>query len=168
LIAAAPGRTIAQMGSNVIERRSQAILVLPVDNVPAVMLTHDGARADVILFVPAGDEVPAVLTGVDRFIPIIRKNNVSLVARDVIAALAVPEPPPRAPSELDELPAETQRVHVHLRSGVVIDGEMRWSSAIGRMRTTDHLNEPAPYFTMHADGHIYYVVKAHVAIVEEK
>lgn len=153
------------MAGPVIERRSQAILRLPVDHLPASLVLHDGTRSDVTLFVPAGETVPSILTGA-AFLPIIRGQNVVLVARAAVACLAVPDAPP---SELDGvLPEERQRAVVHLLSGVTLAGELRWIPPAGRQRTVDHLNLAVPYFTMHADGLTHYVLKAHVAFVEEK
>jgi len=149
----------------VIERRSQAILQLPVDHLPAVMVLFDGTRSDVILFVPAGDDVIRLLTGAEQFLPVIRGRNVCLIARTAIACLSVPEP---ALDPHHGMPFERQRAVVQLRSGGTIDGELRWMPPAGHQRTADHLNESSPYFTIHADGQAHYVVKAHVAVVEEK
>ena len=48
-------------------------------------------------------------------------------------------------------------------------GGLRWWAARGRQPTADHLNDAsAPYIALHADGTTHYIVKAHVALVEEK
>ena len=146
-------------------RRSQALLRLPVDQVSATMILHDGARSDVELFLTGGESIAQVLGEGAAFLPVIRKGNVSLVARGAIACLSVVEAPITVESDL---PVVTQRAHVHLKSGVVLEGELRWTVVTGRQRTADHLNDPAPLVALHAAGTTHHVVKAHVAIVEEK
>jgi hypothetical protein len=153
------------MANQVIERRSQAILHVPVDHLPAQMILHDGTKSDVVLFVPAGETVKSVFLG-DAFLPVIRNRNVCLVARSAIAALTVPDAPA---SELDSvIPGERQRVVVQFKSGATLEGEMRWVPPAGHQRTADHLNEAAIHFQMHADGFTHYVMKSHVALVQEK
>jgi hypothetical protein len=146
-------------------RRSQALLRLPVDQVSATMILHDGSRSDVELFLTGGETIEQVLGDGAAFLPVIRKGNVALVARTAIACLSVVET--RITSE-SELPAVTQRAHVHLNSGVVLEGELEWTAVAGRQRTADHLNDPSPLVALYDAGVTHHVVKAHVAIVEEK
>lgn len=138
---------------------------LPVDRLPAAMVLHDGTRSDVELFLPLGDTVLDLLGGVDPFVPVMRRGErVILVARAAIASLGVAAVEDASDAAL---PNVHQAVHVHLRSGVVLDGELRWFAPNGRQRTADHLNDAATSFELHAGGIVHHVVKAHVAVVEE-
>lgn len=148
--------------------RSQILLCMPVDNVTATLVLHDGARSNVMLFVPAGEDVSGVVAGGRPFVPVVRDGRVCLVARAAIASLAVASAAvavPGAPE--DELPSERQRAAIQLRSGVRIEGELRWVTETGRRRTTDYLNHEAPFFVVHDGDTTHYVAKAHVATVTE-
>jgi hypothetical protein len=147
-------------------RRSQALLRIPVDQVSATMTMHDGVKSEVVLFVPGGVSVSELLTQGDRFLPMIRERQVSLVARGSIAVLSVQDVTP-LPTD-GELPAVTQAVAVHLRGGGMVRGELRWVAPTGMQRTADHLNDAAPYIAVHGDGVTHLIVKEHIAIVEEK
>lgn len=148
-------------------RRSQAITRLPIDNVVASLTLHDGDRADVLLFIPPGEDVTRLVGPGDPFVPMFRNARFCLVARDAIAAIGVTAVPPRADD--DALPVVRQRAQVRLRSGVTIEGELRWTATDGRKRTTDHVNEPGTYLVVHAVATqtTYYVVKSQVATIEE-
>lgn len=148
-------------------RRSQAILRLPVDNVTAKLILHDGERSDVLLFIAAGEDVTRLLAPGDPFVPMIKHARFCLVARAAMAAIGVSQ---SAAAEADDgLPVERQRARVQLRSGAVLEGELRWTAPEGERRTADHVNDEAPYFIVHAsDGHTaYYIAKAQVATIEE-
>jgi hypothetical protein len=147
-------------------RRSQAMLRLPVDQLSATMILHDGSRSEIVLFVPCGETVQQLVTQGDAFLPVIRERSVSLVARAAIACVtvAVVTPMPRD----TDVPSEHQVAVVHLRSGQTVRGELRWGAAVGRQRTADFLNDPTPYIEVHGDGVVHLVVKAHIAMVDEK
>jgi hypothetical protein len=148
--------------------RSQAVFRLPVERVPATMILHDGTRSQVELFLPIADTVIDLLTGSEPFLPVARGERISLVARGAIACLAVPEDgADDATVPITTLPLVHQKVHVHLKSGVVLEGELRWVAPHGRQRTADHLNEDAPTFALYAGAMVHHVTKAHVALVEE-
>lgn len=155
------------MAEIALPRRSQAILRIPVDQVSATMTMHDGAKSEVVLFIPCGASVSELLTQGDAFLPVIRERSVSLVARAAIAAVAIFQVQPLHPEVASELAAR-QAAIVHLRGGTTIAGELRWVAPVGRQRTADYLNDPSPYITVHADGVIHLVIKAHIAMVEEK
>ncbi len=148
-------------------RRSQAILRMPVDHITASMVLHDGERSEVVLFVPPTEDIPHLLgPSGPRFLAMVLGTGLSLVARDAVACLAVPALPLIA---LDgDLPVETQCAAVKLRSGVVLEGELRWTAPIGQQRTADFLNSDAPTFELYAGTLIYHLVKAHVARVDER
>lgn len=151
--------------------RSQAILCLPVENVNADLVLHDGERATVMLFVAGGEDLTALFSG-RPFVPVVRGGRVVLVARDAIACIGVPArcaAAAGADAGADGLPYERQRVVVKLRSGGLVDGEVRWAPppGVARRRTTDGLNLAAPYFAVHAGATTYLVAKAHVATVTE-
>lgn len=148
------------------QKRSQAILRLPVDIVDVVMILHDGERAEVQLHIPPGEQLATLLADGNRFLPVIRPGGTCLVARDAIAALAAPVA--RAPRLDPDLPMQRQRAVIRLRSGVRIEGELRWVAPPGRQRTTDHLNGDAPYVVVYGDDTAHLIVKAHVTEVIEQ
>jgi hypothetical protein len=148
-------------------RRSQAILRLPVDSVLATLVMHDGERSDVLLFVPPGEGITDLMSPGDPFVSMIRNARFCMVARDAIAVIGMV-----AASALPDdgaLPLEHQRVRVRLRSGSVVEGEMRWTGTEGDRRTADHVNDPAPFLVVHAPEiqTAYYIAKSQVATVEE-
>jgi hypothetical protein len=146
-------------------RRSQALLRLPVDQVSATMILHDGSRSEVELFLTGGETVAQLLADGAPFLPVIRSGAIALVARAAIACLSLVD---AAVAADDAVPVVTQRARVHLRSGVVLEGELRWPAVVDRRRTADHLNDPTPYLALRAAATTHHVVKAHVAMVEEK
>ncbi|HET7501719.1 MAG TPA: hypothetical protein VFK02_11965 [Kofleriaceae bacterium] len=148
-------------------RRSQAILRLPVDNVLATLILHDGERSDVLLFIPPGERVEQLVSPGDPFVPMIKNARFCLVARPAIAALGVPAG--EEPADDSALPLEHQRARVRLRSGQALEGELRWTGPEGRKRTADYANDPAAFLVVHAGEPrmTYYVAKAEVALIEE-
>jgi hypothetical protein len=145
-------------------KRSQAILRIPVDLIDAAMILHDGERSDVLLFVPPGEELVTLLGG-RGFIAVARGGSECLVARDAIACLAVAAA--HAPDVNADLPAQHQAVIVKLRSGVAIEGELRFVAPPGQQRTTDHLNSDSAYLAVHSGETTHLIAKAHVAMVLE-
>jgi hypothetical protein len=148
-------------------RRSQAILRLPVDSVLATLTLHDGERSDVLLFLPPGETITSLVSPGDPFLPMIRNARFCLVARDAVAALGVVTGP--AVPDDAALPTEHQRARIRLRSGTVLDGELRWTATEGERRTADCVNDAAPFLVLHAieTQTTYYIPKAQVALVEE-
>jgi hypothetical protein len=155
------------MSGDVNMRRSQAILRMPVNSVLATLILHDGERSDVLLFIPAGEDITRLVSLGDPFVPMIKNARFCLVARTAIAALGVvigAEPP-----DDGELPLTRQRSRVRLRSGTTLEGELRWSASEIYKRTSDYVNDSTAFFVLHATETrtIYYVAKSQVATVEE-
>lgn len=146
-------------------RRSQVIFRMPVDNVVATMIGHDGTKADVMLFIPPTEDIGHVLGHGAAFLPMVKSGKMCIVARATIACFGVPEVPV-IPRE-DDVPVEKQAVTITMRSGATVEGEV-YLTAFGTQRTTDFLNEAEPVFRVHGTGTTFFVVKAHVAQVEEK
>jgi hypothetical protein len=147
--------------------RSQVILRMPVDNLVATLILHDGERAEVMLFLPGGEDLARLVDGTTQFIPMVHDGRVCLFARGAIACLEVPA----QPVEDHGLPIDRQRAIVKLRSGQTVEGELRWTPMLANARTTDHLNADTPYFEVHRTApegeRTAYVMKAHVASVTE-
>lgn len=139
---------------------------LPVDHVTASLVLHDGDRSDVVIFVSPDEDIARVLGAREPFLPMIRAGKLALVARGAIAALGLPSVPV-APKE-DDLPVETQLASIRLRSGQLIEGELRWTGPANSQRTADFLNSDEPFIKVHAAETTYYVVKQHIALVEER
>ena len=145
--------------------RSQPILRMPVETVDAVMLLHDGERSNVSLFIPPSEDIGRLLTEGNAFVAMLRDGAVALVARTAIASLAVAFE--LAPQLEEDLPSEHQRVTMKLRSGVVLEGGMRWIAPPGQQRTVDHLNADCPYVVLRVGEMGYLVIKSHIATVTE-
>ncbi len=147
--------------------RSQAILRMPVDYVDASLIHHDGERSEVIFLLPSGEDVARVITEGDAFIPVMRNAKICIIARESIAAIGLPL---RAQTALEqEMPTETQRAAVKLRSGMLLEGELRWTTVYnGENRTADFLNSDARTIELRTADTSYFIVKAHVSYVEER
>jgi hypothetical protein len=145
--------------------RSQAILRMPVDYVDATLILHDGDRSEVIFLLPPGEDLSRVVTEGDAFIPVMRNAKICIIARTAIAAVGIP---PRIEDELEQaMPCETQRVAVKLKSGMMLDGELRWTRCDGKQRTADHLNGDALTIELRNGDKSFFVVKSHIAYVQE-
>src|SRR5688572_22075988 len=143
--------------------RSQPILRLPVDRITCTLLLTDGTRVNGALFRIPGAPAAGLLDEPEPFLPLATDNGVRLIARALIAAVALPP----APVDADELPGVRQQVAVTLRSGQRLRGELRWTPAPGHARTIDLLNEPGAAMLLHGDV-VHLVARAHIAWVEEK
>lgn len=141
--------------------RSQAILRMPVDHVDATLILHDGDRSEVIFLLASGEDIARVVTDGDAFIPVMCNAKICIIARDAIAAVGVPL------RDEDELPAEKQRVGVKLKSGMLLDGELRWTIVDGKQRTADHLNGNARTIELRTADKSYFIVKSQIAFVQE-
>lgn len=139
---------------------------LPVDHVTASLILHDGDRSDVVIFISPDEDIARILGAREPFLPMMRAGKFALVARAAIAALGIPTIP-TLPKD-DDLPVETQVASIRLRSGHVVEGELRWTGAPGSQRTADFLNSDEPYIKVHTVTTTYYVVKHHIALVEER
>jgi hypothetical protein len=136
---------------------------MPVDLVTATLILHDGDRSEIILFMPPGEDMARLVSEGDRFLPVTRAGKVCLVARSAIACLGVT---PRV-ARPDDLPVERQAAIVRLESGTVLEGELRWIAPEGKQRTADFLNGASPYIEVFTAALTYYVLKAHIATVQE-
>ncbi|HLL20545.1 MAG TPA: hypothetical protein VK427_00355 [Kofleriaceae bacterium] len=138
---------------------------MPVDYVDATLILHDGDRSEAIFLLPPGEDIARAVTEGEAFIPVMRNAKICIVSRDAIAAVGITT---RAPDPLeDELPSEKQRANIKLRSGMMLDGEMRWTVVAGKQRTADFLNGDAKYFELRQGDKSFFIVKAHVAFVQE-
>lgn len=153
------------MNGDVNMRRSQVILRLPVDNLPATLTLHDGERSEVLLFIPPGEAITALVSPGDPFVPMIKSARFCLVARDAIAAIGVAAEPEVADDTA--LPVERQHAQLRLRSGTLLEGELRWTAPEGERRTADYVNDGQAFIVLHAGATSYYVRKAAIATVEE-
>lgn len=132
--------------------RSQAILKLPIDYVDAEMILCDGQRSSVILLLPSGS---SVMEG-DAFLEVMRDASTCIVARDAIAALGLPLRP------VDEdVPQETRRVVITLRSGTRLEGELRRTGSM-----MDHLGS-ARFLELRTADTSWLISKAHLATLQE-
>ena len=144
--------------------RSQAILRMPVDYVDATLILHDGDRSEVIFLLPPGEDLARVITEGDAFVSVMRNAKMCIVARDAIAALGMPS------TVEDEyaLPSRTQKAIVKLRSGLVLEGELRCTIEGEKSSTHDHLNREPRTIELRVADKSYFIVKAHVAYVQEQ
>ena len=146
--------------------RSQAILRMPVDYVDATLVLHDGDRSEVIFLLPPGEDLARVITEGDAFIPVMRAAKICIIARDAIAAVGVAL---RAPTALEqEMPSEKQKATVKLRSGMMLEGELRWTVVMGKQRTADYLNNEALTIELRTQDKSFFIAKAHIAYVQEQ
>ena len=120
-------------------------------------------RVRVTLVLETGEAVSTVLDEAEPFVPLGMERHVRLVARATIACVAVPGEIPRD----QDVHEETQRARVHLKSGLEVEGDLRWVAPVGHRRTVDHLNLPSRLLEVHGADVTTYIIKAHVAWVEE-
>lgn len=146
-------------------KRSQAILRMPVDMVDACMVLHDGDKSDVLVFVPPTEDISRMLCEGSAFLPVMRDAAMCMVARSAIACMRVATR--HAPKLEEDFPSEQEKVKVTLKSGMVVEGVMKWIPPFERQRTADHLNSEAPIIVVHADDVAYLIVKSHIAMVRE-
>jgi len=138
---------------------------MPVDYVDATMILHDGDRSEVIFLLPPGEDLARVMTEGDAFIPVMRNAKICIVARAAIAALGLALPV--VDESEDALPFEQQKVTVKLRSGMMLEGELRWTAVPGQQRTADYLNGDALTIELRTADKRFVIAKAHVQFVQE-
>lgn len=134
---------------------------MPVDYVDATLILHDGDRSEVIFLLPPGEDLARVVTEGDAFVPVMRNAKICIIARDAVAAVGLPLLP------VDDLPSETQRVAVKLKSGMMLDGELRWTIVDGKQRTADHLNGDARTIELRTADKSFFIIKSQIAFVQE-
>ncbi|MEJ7730421.1 MAG: hypothetical protein WKG00_14525 [Polyangiaceae bacterium] len=140
---------------------------MPVDRVEVELTLGDGSSRKGTVFVPPGSQLAQLFRQSDRFVPIEEDGKVRLYAPGALACVAT-----RVSADADPMstaiPEERRAVRVHLRSGTVIDGEVRFVPWGDRVRTADLLNEASPTLEVHRrDGALCWVQKTHVEHVEE-
>ena len=134
--------------------------------IDAHLIMHDGERSDVLLFVPPTEDVVRLLSEGASFLAVARGGQECLVARDAIACLGVEHA--RGPRLDEDLPTERQAATVKLRSGIALDGELRWVAPPGMQRTTDYLNGDSRHLVLYTTEATFVIAKSHVAMVIEK
>ena len=134
---------------------------MPVDYVDATLILHDGDRSEVIFLLSPTEELSRVIDEGDAFIPVMRNAKICIIARDAIAAVGLPLQP------IDDLPAEMQRVAVKLKSGMMLDGELRWTIVTSKQRTTDHLNADTRTIELRTADKSFFIIKSQIAYVQE-
>jgi hypothetical protein len=144
-------------------RRSQVIARLPVNEISATLIFHDGQRIEAVLFVPPGEHIATHFTETDPFLPVGLVGGIRLVARDTISCITVAT---YAMADSD-LPQRRQQVAVRLCCGTMVEGELRWVAPPDRQRTADTLNDAARHLTLHGPRVTSYIPKSHVMWVEE-
>jgi hypothetical protein len=143
--------------------RSQPIMRLPVERVLVTIALENGEPLTGEIFLAPGEPPSSVLDEAEPFVPLALERGVRLVARAMIATLAVAHE-----TELDpDVHEESQRALVRLKNGSSVEGELRWVPSVGYRRTVDLLNLPSRMLVVHGAGCTTFVVKAHVAWVEE-
>lgn len=136
---------------------------LPVDRVCVTLILESAEAISGEVFLAPGDPASSVLAEGEPFLPVALEKSVRLIARDTIASLAVPIEVGCDPDVEEQM----QRASVRLKNGVTVEGELRWVPHAGYRRTVDLLNLPSRMLVIHGSGVTTYVIKAHVAWVEE-
>jgi hypothetical protein len=143
-----------------------ADLRVPVEKASVEVLLSDGTRHSLVVFQAPGQRLENFADAPEPFFPAHEQDRVRLFARANIVALSGERRASRLPGEDD--PPETQRtVRVHVRSGEVLEGDLRFVACEGSLRPVDHLNESARSFPLFTTGRVYHIAKAHVLFVEE-
>lgn len=143
-----------------------ADLRVPVERAAVEALTSDGQRHALVVFHAPGVALESFVEASEAFFPAHEGEVLRLFARASVVALAAERPASPSPPE-DELPETHRRVRVHLDTGGVLEGELRYVPSEGASRPIDHLNEASRSFPLYAEGRVHHVVKAHVWFVEE-
>jgi hypothetical protein len=152
--------------SSVTVKRSQAILRMPIDMIDAHLIMHDGDRSDVLMFVPPTEDIVRVMTEGPAFVAIARGGMEAIAARDAIACIGVT--PSFGPKLDEDLPIVRQKVAVQLRSGVTLEGELRFVSFASERQLLDFMCTDAPCIAVFTDKTTYVISKAHVSSVIEQ
>ncbi|MEO6572614.1 MAG: hypothetical protein ABIP89_02155 [Polyangiaceae bacterium] len=136
---------------------------LPVRRETATLTFADGTRREGTLFFQVGEKTADVFEPGDSFLPVAGEGKVRLYARGTIACASIPQ----NHAEDDEVHLVVRKVTVHLRSGHMLEGEVRYAPSVERARAIDYLNSAPKGFTVHEAGIVHYVAKDHVDYVEE-
>jgi len=147
----------------VAHNRSQPIMRLPMDRVAVTLSLESGEALTGEVFLAPGTPPCTVLDEADPFVPVALGDGIRLVARATITSLAIASEVARDP----DVEEESQRARLKLKNGMAIEGELRWVPTPGYRRTIDHLNLAARILALHGAGSTTYIIKSHVAWVEE-
>jgi len=137
----------------------------PVRRLAATVTFSDGARHEVVLFCPPGEDIGHLLSSPEPFLPIEQDGKVRLVARKTLAVVtAAPE------HDFDEEGTLTRRrtVTVRLTGGGEVEGELAYTPRPGRPRVLDFLNEPDAVVRLLGTLAVHHVSKQHIESVEER
>ncbi len=137
--------------------------VVPIQRIRATLILDDGSRREVALPRGQGQSIEELFAAREPFVPVNESGGTRIYARSTLACVVADEPD-RAD---DGLPHKHRAVRVTLRSGIVLEGELRYVAVEGRARVTDVLNEPAPSFALYAGTTTHHIAKAHVRSIEE-
>lgn len=143
-----------------------ADLRVPVERTAVEVLTSNGQRQSLVVFHAPGLGLESFVESDEPFFPAHQGDVLRLFARCQVVSLAA-ERVSSPPRPEDELPETHRAVRVHLCTGAVLLGELRYVPSEGASRPIDHLNENTRSFPLFAEGRVHHVVKAHVAFVEE-
>lgn len=142
-------------------------LRVPVDRVEVELTLGDGRARKGTVFVPPGTQVALLFKNSAAFVPIEEDGKVRLYAPTALACVCTLHGADVEPMST-AIPEERRPIRVHLRSGAVVEGEVRFVPWGERVRTADLLNEGSPTLEMHRrDGALCWVQKSHVEHVEE-
>lgn len=140
-------------------------LVVPIDRVTAMLILADGTRREVVLPHGPGQPIEALFESREPFLAVKEGGKTRIYARSVLACVIVGAANQSAYDE--SLPRSHRLIRTWLRSGVVLEGELRYIAVEGRGRVTDVLNENAQSFSLHTRDAVHHVAKTHVFCVEE-
>ena len=136
------------------------------DLVEVVVIMHDGERSDALLFIAPTEDVASFLTAGKPFVPICIKGLEHLVARTAVACFGVPAD--RAPVLTEDLPSVEQQVTVKLRSGVALEGTLKWIPEQSERRMSELLDNESPLIILYGADQVYLIAKVQIAMVSER
>lgn len=133
----------------------------------AVEIRTEGGRRSAVLFMPTDGGIEDVFEDPLPFLPAESEGRFCVYARAAIVSLVVEARDAAAPAAEDDfgVALEDRTLAVHLRNGEVVTGKLR--SLSRQERTLDLVNGSARSLTIHVDGSIHHIAKAHIAHIEE-
>jgi hypothetical protein len=143
-----------------------ADLRVPVERASVEVLLSDGTRHSLVVFQAPGQGLESFAEAPEPFFPAHEQERLRLFARANIVALSGERRASRLPGE-DDLPETQRTVRVHVASGEILEGDLRFIACEGSLRPVDHLNESSRSFPLFTTGRVHHIVKAHVLFVEE-
>lgn len=143
-----------------------ADLRVPVERASVEVLLSDGTRHSLVVFQAPGQRLESFAEAPEPFFPAHEQERLRLFARASIVVLSGERRAAQSPGE-DDLPETQRTVRVHMRSGEVLEGDLRFVACEGSLRPIDHLNESSRSFPLFTTERVHHIVKAHVIFVEE-